>query len=92
MFSKRAWRFDEARAGLRRTSTNPVVFGAVRSFDVEGDERRCTRSAKAAREVEAGFAETKESNLCHGAELTPTECPRRCGVLPRATRYRVTVA
>jgi len=72
MFGKRAGRFHEACARLCRTGTNAVVFGAVRCLDVEGDERRRARAAKAAREVEACFAKTKESNDVHGAELTPS--------------------
>src|SRR5262245_6860004 len=92
LFGKRAWCFHEACACLHRTCPNAVVFGAVRRLDVEGDQRRRARSAKAAREVEACFAKTKESNDVHGAELTPSKGGSRCcGVLPSPTRYRVTV-
>jgi hypothetical protein len=63
-FSERARRLDEARTCLGRTRTNAVVFGAVRRFDIEGDERQRACSAKAAREMEARLAKTEESNRC----------------------------
>jgi len=72
-FSERAWCLDEASACLRSARANAFVFGAVRCLDVEGEKRRRTSSAKAAREVEACLTETKKSNHVHGAELTPSE-------------------
>jgi hypothetical protein len=76
---ERAWRFDEARARLRRPHTHAVIVGAVRCLDIEGDERRRTDSAKTAREVEPCFAETKQSDpwlmIAHSLflSLTPRE-------------------